>query len=205
MCHIIGNYDKILHETNHENQNTRPAVSEEREKDRLLYICFPACQTPVGKSISWGLTVSTKTMQCTVNTVKCNNYEQSQCHDFLILTPEPCLLLFSFPTCIQIIFYEDRDFQGRSHECEADCADMHTHFNRCNSIKVESGCWVLYEKPNYNGYQYVLTRGEYPDYQHWMGYNDTIRSCRTFSYVSTVNAWQFYFMFCQLYCTCIVI
>lgn len=85
----------------------------------------------------------------------------------------------------QIIFYEDRDFQGRSHECEADCADMHTHFNRCNSIKVESGCWVLYEKPNYNGYQYVLTRGEYPDYQHWMGYNDTIRSCRTFSYVST--------------------
>lgn len=88
--------------------------------------------------------------------------------------------------CAQIIFYEDRDFQGRSHECDADCADMHTHFKRCNSIKVESGCWVLYEKPNYNGYQYVLTRGEYPDYQHWMGYNDTIRSCRTFSYVSTV-------------------
>lgn len=92
MCHIIGNYDKTLHETNHENQNTRPAASEEREKDRLLYICFPACQTLVGKSISRGLTVSTKTMQCTVSTVKCNNYEQSQCHDFLILTPEPCLL-----------------------------------------------------------------------------------------------------------------
>lgn len=61
---------------------------------------------------------------------------------------------------------------------------MHPHFSRCNSIKVESGCWVLYEKPNYSGYQYVLTRGEYPDYQRWMGYNDTIRSCRTFSYVS---------------------
>lgn len=66
---------------------------EEREKDRLLFICFPACQTLVGKSISWGLTVSTKMMQCTVSTVNCNNYEQSQCHDFLILTPEPCLLL----------------------------------------------------------------------------------------------------------------
>lgn len=62
---------------------------------------------------------------------------------------------------------------------------MHPHFSRCNSIKVESGCWVLYEKPNYTGYQYVLTRGEYPDYQRWMGYNDTIRSCRTFSYVRT--------------------
>lgn len=69
-------------------------LRREREKDRLLYICFPACQTLVGKSISRGLTVSTKMMQWTVSTVKCDNYEQSQCHDFLILTPEPCLLLF---------------------------------------------------------------------------------------------------------------
>ncbi|KAK5860690.1 hypothetical protein PBY51_022151 [Eleginops maclovinus] len=84
----------------------------------------------------------------------------------------------------KITFYEDRNFQGRSHECDTDCPDMHPHFSRCNSIKVESGCWVLYEKPNYTGYQYVLTRGEYPDYQRWMGYNDTIRSCRTFSYTS---------------------
>ncbi|KAF3843555.1 hypothetical protein F7725_002404 [Dissostichus mawsoni] len=83
----------------------------------------------------------------------------------------------------KITFYEDRNFQGRSHECDTDCPDMHPHFSRCNSIKVESGCWVLYEKPNYTGYQYVLTRGEYPDYQRWMGFNDTIRSCRTFSYV----------------------
>ncbi|XP_068602158.1 gamma-crystallin M2-like isoform X1 [Brachionichthys hirsutus] len=90
----------------------------------------------------------------------------------------------------QITFYEDRNFQGRSHECDTDCADMHPHFSRCNSIKVESGCWVLYEKPNYTGYQYVLTRGEYPDYQRWMGYNDTIRSCRTFSYVSEARRHQ---------------
>lgn len=94
------------------------------------------------------------------------------------------MLILFLHSCIQIIFYEDRDFQGCSYECNSDCPDMHPHFNRCNSIKVECGCWVLYEKPNYNGYQYVLTRGEYPDYQHWMGFNDTIRSCRTFSYVS---------------------
>lgn len=62
---------------------------------------------------------------------------------------------------------------------------MHPHLSRCNSIRVESGFWVLYERPNYAGYQYVLTRGEYPEYQRWMGYNDTIRSCRTFSYVSS--------------------
>ncbi|XP_064803160.1 gamma-crystallin M2-like, partial [Oncorhynchus masou masou] len=85
---------------------------------------------------------------------------------------------------LQITFYEDSNFQGRSYECDADCADMHPHFSRCNSIKVDSGCWVLYERPNYTGCQYVLTRGEYPEYQHWMGYNDSIRSCRTFSYTS---------------------
>uniref|UniRef100_A0AAY4B2J9 Beta/gamma crystallin 'Greek key' domain-containing protein n=1 Tax=Denticeps clupeoides TaxID=299321 RepID=A0AAY4B2J9_9TELE len=84
----------------------------------------------------------------------------------------------------QIIFYEDKNFQGRSYECDADCPDMHQHFSRCNSIQVESGCWVLYERPNYGGYQYVLTRGEYPEYQCWMGYNDTIRSCRNFIYNS---------------------
>uniref|UniRef100_A0A8D0CKJ9 Gamma-crystallin M2-like n=1 Tax=Scleropages formosus TaxID=113540 RepID=A0A8D0CKJ9_SCLFO len=73
----------------------------------------------------------------------------------------------------------ERDFQGRSHECMSDCADLHSYFNRCNSIRVESaGCWVLYERPNYMGYQYILTPGEYPDYQHWMGFNDSIRSCR---------------------------
>uniref|UniRef100_A0A8C1GWC2 Si:dkey-57a22.13 n=1 Tax=Cyprinus carpio TaxID=7962 RepID=A0A8C1GWC2_CYPCA len=88
---------------------------------------------------------------------------------------------------VDIIFYEERNFQGRSYECDTDCPDMDPHFSRCNSIKVESGCWVLYERPNYSGFQYVLTRGEYPEYQRWMGYNDTIRSCRTFSYVSNIG------------------
>ncbi|XP_072900617.1 gamma-crystallin S-1-like [Hemitrygon akajei] len=82
----------------------------------------------------------------------------------------------------QIIFYEDRNFQGRHYECSSDCADLSPYFSRCNSIRVESDWWVLYEKPNYMGYQYVLSRGEYPDYQRWMGFNDTIRSCRTYPY-----------------------
>lgn len=99
-----------------------------------------------------------------------------------------CITLIS---CLQIIFYEDRNFQGRSYECDKDCPDMHPHFSRCNSVRVKSGCWVLYERPNYSGFQYVLTRGEYPEYQHWMGYNDTIRSCRTFSYVSNMHVNDF--------------
>uniref|UniRef100_A0A8C9YV73 Crystallin gamma S n=1 Tax=Sander lucioperca TaxID=283035 RepID=A0A8C9YV73_SANLU len=72
-----------------------------------------------------------------------------------------------------IIFYEDRNFQGRSYECSSECSDLHSHFSRCNSIRVESsGTWVIYERPNYMGYQYVLSRGEYPDYQSWIGLND---------------------------------
>ncbi|EDL98867.1 crystallin, gamma B (mapped) [Rattus norvegicus] len=37
---------------------------------------------------------------------------------------------------------------------------------------------MLYERPNYQGYQYFLRRGDYPDYQQWMGFSDSIRSCR---------------------------
>ncbi|KAM8934640.1 gamma-crystallin-3-like isoform 2-T2 [Pelodytes ibericus] len=79
----------------------------------------------------------------------------------------------------KIIFYEDRNFQGHSYECSSDCSDLHSFFNRCNSVRVENGNWILYENPNYTGYQYFLRKGEYPDFQQWMGFNDSIRSCRS--------------------------
>ncbi|XP_035533938.1 gamma-crystallin S-1-like [Morone saxatilis] len=79
---------------------------------------------------------------------------------------------------INIIFYEDKNFQGHSYECSSECSDLHSHFSRCNSIRVDSGDWMVYERPNYMGYQYFLRRGDYPDYQRWMGFNDCVRSCR---------------------------
>ncbi|GAB5575931.1 gamma-crystallin F [Prionailurus iriomotensis] len=75
-------------------------------------------------------------------------------------------------------FYEDRGFQGRCYECSSDCPNLQPYFSRCNSIRVDSGCWMLYERPNYQGHQYFLRRGDYPDYQQWMGLSDTVRSCR---------------------------
>ncbi|KAM8748671.1 gamma-crystallin M2-like [Acanthopagrus latus] len=92
----------------------------------------------------------------------------------------------------KIVFYEDKNFQGRYYECQSDCPELNTHFSRCNSIRVESGTWVLYERPNYMGYQYILTRGEYPDYQRWMGYNDSIRSCRIIRNPSSVSRVRVY-------------
>lgn len=78
----------------------------------------------------------------------------------------------------QIIFYEDKNFQGRSYECSNDCTDLHLYFSRCNSIRVESGCFMIYERPNFMGHQYFMRKGEYPDYQRWMGFSSSIRSCR---------------------------
>ncbi|EDL98866.1 rCG22235 [Rattus norvegicus] len=85
----------------------------------------------------------------------------------------------------KITFYEDRGFQGRCYECSSDCPNLQTYFSRCNSIRVDSGCWMLYERPNYQGYQYFLRRGDYPDYQQWMGFSDSIRSCRSIPYTSS--------------------
>ncbi|XP_040036644.1 gamma-crystallin S-1 isoform X1 [Gasterosteus aculeatus] len=78
----------------------------------------------------------------------------------------------------KIIFYEDRSFLGRSYECAGECSDLHSHFSRCNSIRVDSGDWMVYERPGYSGYQYFLKKGDYPDYHRWMGFNDCVRSCR---------------------------
>ncbi|VTJ55423.1 Hypothetical predicted protein [Marmota monax] len=59
----------------------------------------------------------------------------------------------------KITFYEDRSFQGRCYECSSDCPNLQTYFSRCNSIRVDSGSWMLYEQPNYQGNQYLLRRG----------------------------------------------
>ena len=78
----------------------------------------------------------------------------------------------------QIIFYEDKNFQGRSYECMSDCADMSSHFSRCHSCRVESGCFMVYDRPNFMGNQHFMKRGEYSDYMRMMNMSDCIRSCR---------------------------
>ncbi|XP_072476776.1 gamma-crystallin D-like isoform X1 [Notamacropus eugenii] len=78
----------------------------------------------------------------------------------------------------KITFFEDRAFQGHYYECSSDHSNLQSYFSRCNSVRVDSGNWMIYEQPNYAGCQYYLRRGEYPDYQEWMGLNDSIRSCR---------------------------
>uniref|UniRef100_A0A671XNJ7 Beta/gamma crystallin 'Greek key' domain-containing protein n=1 Tax=Sparus aurata TaxID=8175 RepID=A0A671XNJ7_SPAAU len=78
----------------------------------------------------------------------------------------------------RIVFYEDRNFQGRSYECSSDCADMSSYLSRCHSCRVERGCFMVYDRTNFMGNQYFMRRGEYSDYMSMMGMNDCIRSCR---------------------------
>merc|ERR1711929_22867 len=62
----------------------------------------------------------------------------------------------------RIVFYEERNFQGRSYE----------------SSSVERGCFMVYDRTNFMGNQYFLRRCEYSDYMSMMGMSDCIRSCR---------------------------
>ncbi|XP_070782398.1 uncharacterized protein [Enoplosus armatus] len=78
----------------------------------------------------------------------------------------------------KIIFYEERNFKGRSYECMSDCADMSSYLNRCHSCRVERGCFMVYDRSNFMGNQYFMRRGEYADYMSMMGMSDCIKSCR---------------------------
>ncbi|CAM5095159.1 unnamed protein product, partial [Natator depressus] len=76
-----------------------------------------------------------------------------------------------------IILFEDRNFQGRSVECSSDRPDLQSQLSRCNSVRVENGCFMLYERPNFQGQQFFLKRGDYADMQS-EGFSTSIKSCR---------------------------
>ncbi|XP_040004191.1 gamma-crystallin M3-like isoform X2 [Xiphias gladius] len=79
----------------------------------------------------------------------------------------------------RIIFYEDRNFQGRSFETSTDCPELTSYLSKCQSCRVESGCFMVYDRPNYMGNQHFMRRGEYADNLNLVGLSDCIRSCRT--------------------------
>uniref|UniRef100_A0A668SV92 Beta/gamma crystallin 'Greek key' domain-containing protein n=1 Tax=Oreochromis aureus TaxID=47969 RepID=A0A668SV92_OREAU len=69
--------------------------------------------------------------------------------------------------------------------------DTHTLLGSMISLKVEGGWWVLYERNNFTGYQYVIGPGEYNNYGSWMGFNDCVRSCRI---IRNVSLWPYKLM-----------
>lgn len=67
----------------------------------------------------------------------------------------------------------------------SDCANLHSMFDHCRSIRVESGMFMIYDRPGYAGNQYFMRRGEYSDYMGMTGMNDCVRSCRMIPSVRT--------------------
>uniref|UniRef100_A0A8C8DGF2 Crystallin, gamma M7 n=1 Tax=Oryzias sinensis TaxID=183150 RepID=A0A8C8DGF2_9TELE len=84
----------------------------------------------------------------------------------------------------KIIFYENRNFGGRTHECISDCFELLAMFDHCHSVRVESGLFMVYDKPGFTGNQYFMRTGEYPDFTGMTGMNPCIRSCRAIPAVS---------------------
>ncbi|XP_037095406.1 gamma-crystallin M3-like [Syngnathus acus] len=78
----------------------------------------------------------------------------------------------------KIIFYEERNLQGRSYECMSDCSDVSSYLSRCLSCRVESGCFMVYERPNFMGNQHFMKKGEHADSISTMGMTSGIKSCR---------------------------
>lgn len=78
---------------------------------------------------------------------------------------------------LQIVAFEEKNFQGHHYECSSECAELQTQLTLCNAIHVDSSCWMVYEKPNHSDYQDMLHKGEYPVYHDWAGFNACIHSC----------------------------
>ncbi|XP_019739176.1 gamma-crystallin N-A [Hippocampus comes] len=80
----------------------------------------------------------------------------------------------------KIVLYEGKNFTGRKLEVLSSCDNFQERglVNRVNSVRVESGAFVCFDHPDFKGQQYILERGEYPEFQRWSALNDHMGSCR---------------------------
>ncbi|XP_038063971.1 gamma-crystallin N-like [Patiria miniata] len=80
----------------------------------------------------------------------------------------------------KITLYQDSNFRGASRDVTGDISKLSSiGFNdRVSSIKVVGSVWVGYEHTNYNGRQYILEEGDYPNWGAWKGSNDQLSSLK---------------------------
>ncbi|KAM4695122.1 beta/gamma crystallin domain-containing protein 1 [Discoglossus pictus] len=91
----------------------------------------------------------------------------------------------------KIVVYEKPLFEGRFVEFEEEKLTLEDlriteagedepalPFTTIGSMRVLNGLWVGYEKPGFEGHQYLLEEGDYPEWSHWGGYNELLQSLR---------------------------
>ncbi|KAK4823341.1 hypothetical protein QYF61_001618 [Mycteria americana] len=87
----------------------------------------------------------------------------------------------------KIIVYEKPFFEGRHVEIESEIFMLRDKeseektrlpLTSVGSMKVLGGVWVAYEKPGFEGHQYLLEEGAYRDWTDWGGYDEQLQSLR---------------------------
>ncbi|NXV14579.1 CRBG1 protein, partial [Cepphus grylle] len=87
----------------------------------------------------------------------------------------------------KVIIYEKPFFEGRNVEIESEIFTLDDKeseektrlpFTSVGSMKVLGGVWVGYEKPGFEGHQYLLEEGAYRDWTDWGGYDEELQSLR---------------------------
>ncbi|XP_040206116.1 beta/gamma crystallin domain-containing protein 1 isoform X2 [Rana temporaria] len=91
----------------------------------------------------------------------------------------------------KIIIFEKPMFEGRQVELDKETMtfenleipagsgeDVGLPFSTVGSMRVLSGLWVGYEKPGFEGHQYLLEEGDYDEWNNWGGYNGLLQSLR---------------------------
>uniref|UniRef100_A0A8C3JA63 Crystallin beta-gamma domain containing 1 n=1 Tax=Calidris pygmaea TaxID=425635 RepID=A0A8C3JA63_9CHAR len=86
-----------------------------------------------------------------------------------------------------VIIYEKPFFEGKHVEIESEIFMLDDKesgektrlpFTSVGSMKVLGGIWVAYEKPGFEGHQYLLEEGAYRDWTDWGGYDEELQSLR---------------------------
>ncbi|NXP77051.1 CRBG1 protein, partial [Ramphastos sulfuratus] len=87
----------------------------------------------------------------------------------------------------KVIVYEKPLFEGRHVEIESEILMLDDKeseekrrlpFASVGSLRVLGGIWVAYEKPGFEGHQYLLEEGAYQDWRDWGGYDEKLQSLR---------------------------
>ncbi|NXA45367.1 CRBG1 protein, partial [Nothocercus julius] len=88
---------------------------------------------------------------------------------------------------LKVIIYEKPFFEGRHMEIESEILMLNEKeleektvlpLPSVGSMKVLGGVWVAYEKPGFEGHQYLLEEGAYRDWTDWGGYDEELQSLR---------------------------
>ncbi|XP_019129330.1 crystallin, beta A1, like 2 [Larimichthys crocea] len=70
----------------------------------------------------------------------------------------------------KVTVFEREYFQGKCMEFTSECCNIHDcGMDNIRSIRVESGAWVGFEHHDFQGQQFILERGEYPNWDAYSG------------------------------------